>query len=386
MNRRQFVQATAGIGLATVINGKSRARRDRVVVAGGGIIGVSIAYHLARRGAQVTLCEKLRPASGATEKSFAWINATFSKLPRSYYDLHLLGIAGWRRLQSELGPALKIQWGGSLEWYPPGAEAEELRSGVRHHEAWGYPTHLVEEAEFRRLLPRVTAGPFAAASYSEQEGTLDPVPTVEVMLNGAKRLGVRVLYPCEITGFDMCSGTVRGVQTSKGRFEADVLVLACGVDTPRLAALAGVNVPLKDAPGVLAHTAAHPRLIDRVALAPGAHIKQGPGGTIVTGSDFGGSPVTETSKAYGQRLLVEATRFLPVLKHVPVASVTLGWRVMPKDEYPIVGFTDHCPNLYVAALHSGISLAPVIGQFAAAEILDRITIEPLGPYRLSRFG
>ena len=74
------------------------AKRDRVVIVGAGIIGASIGYHLARRGARVTILEKQRPGAGATEKSFAWINANPSKQPRSYYELNLLGIAGWRRL------------------------------------------------------------------------------------------------------------------------------------------------------------------------------------------------------------------------------------------------------------------------------------------------
>lgn len=206
------------------------------------------------------------------------------------------------------------------------------------------------------------------------------------LLKEAERLGARVLYPCEVTGLDIVSSRVRGVRTTKGRLEADVLVLACGVDTPRVAAMAEVHVPLKDSPGVLAHTAAQPRLLHRVALAPGAHIKQNPNGEIVTGSSFGGSPVTDTTKAYGQQLLQEAARFLPQLEHVPVERVTLGWRVMPKDEYPIVGFADPCPNLYVAAMHSGVTLAPVIGQFAALEILDGARIDLLEPYRPSRFA
>ena len=91
MNRRTALALLA----ATVAKGF--AKNDRVVIAGAGIIGASIAYHLAKRGANVTVLEKQRPGAGATEKSFAWINS-FSKQPRSYYDLNLYGIAGWRRL------------------------------------------------------------------------------------------------------------------------------------------------------------------------------------------------------------------------------------------------------------------------------------------------
>ena len=110
MRRRVFLQSIpliATVGRAT--------SRDRVVIAGAGILGASIGYHLAKRGARVTIVEKERPGAGATQNSFAWINATFSKQPRSYFDLNLAGIAGWRRLSLDFGSELQIQWGGSVE-------------------------------------------------------------------------------------------------------------------------------------------------------------------------------------------------------------------------------------------------------------------------------
>jgi glycine/D-amino acid oxidase-like deaminating enzyme len=60
--------------------------------------------------------------------------------------------------------------------------------------------------------------------------------------------------------------------------------------------------------------------------------------------------------------------------------------VLPRDEYPIVGFTARCPNLYIAAMHSGITLSPLIGQLAAAEILDGSSVDLLRDYRPSRFA
>jgi glycine/D-amino acid oxidase-like deaminating enzyme len=386
MKRREFIETCAGLAVTACFPRVVSAAANRVVIAGGGIIGASIAYHLARRGAQVTLLEKLRPACGATEKSFAWLNATFSKQPRDYFNLNLLGMVGWRRLERELGGELPIQWGGSVEWYPAGAEAEQLRGDLRRHQEWGYATHLVDGEEFHRLLPGITLGPLGAATFSEQEGTLTPVQAVNVLLKHAQELGARVEYPCEVTGLDLAAGRVRGVETTRGRFEADVLVVACGLATPRVAAMAGVSVPLKTSPGVFAHTAPQPRWIERVALARNAVIKQGPDSRLITGANFGGSEGTDASQATGEKLLREAARYLPQLGSVAVEKVTLGWRVLPKDEFPIVGFADRCPNLYITAMHSGVTLAPLIGQLAAVEILDGATVDLLAPYRLSRFA
>ena len=66
--------------------------------------------------------------------------------------------------------------------------------------------------------------------------------------------------------------------------------------------------------------------------------------------------------------------------------MTLGHRVLPKDDHPIVGFTGRCPNLYIAAMHSGITLSPMIGQVAAMEILDGASVDLLAGYRPSRFA
>jgi glycine/D-amino acid oxidase-like deaminating enzyme len=386
MNRRQFLELSAGFSAAALLPAPAWSAPSQIVVVGGGIVGASIAYHLARRGAQVTLCEKSRPAAGATGNSFAWINATFSKQPRNYFDLNALGLGGWRRLDLEFSGELQIQWGGCLEWYPAGAEADALRKDVLRAQQWGYATHLADAAEFRRLLPFVLPGPMAAASFCEQEGTVDPVYVTQAILEKTQRLGARVVHPCEVTGLARSGGRVRAVETSQGRIELDTLVLASGVDTPRLAAMAEVRVPLKDSPGVLAHTAPAAPLLERVALGPRAHMKQNPDGCVVTGTDFGGTPVTDASRAMGEKLLKGAAGYVPELGHAKLEAVTLGWRVMPQDEYPILGFADRCPNLYIAATHSGVTLAPLIGQFAAAEILDGARVEMLAPYRLSRFG
>ena len=359
------------------------AKNDRVVIAGAGIIGASIAYHLAKRGARVTVLEKQRPGAGATEKSFAWINS-FSKQPRSYYDLNLHGMAGWRRLSLELGSDLQIQWGGGVQWAAEGAEAERMRRNVERLEQWGYDAHLVPDIS--PLLPGFVPGPVASACFAELEGTVDPMQALGAVLNKAKALGVNVQYPCEVTGISTAGGRVRGVETTRGKMEADFLVLAAGVDTPRLAKLMQIDAPLKESPGILAHTAPASRMLERVAMAPGANIKQNPDGRLVTGTDFGGAATLDTSKEFGEKLLDNARKFLPRMKDTRLETVTLGYRVLPKDDHPIVGFVEKCPNVYIAAMHSGITLSPLIGQVAAQEILDGASVDLLKDFRPSRFA
>ena len=331
------------------------------VVVGAGIVGASIAYHLARRGARVSIVDAVFPASGATGKSFGWINATFSKRPRAYFDLNLAGIEGWHRLERDCG--IRVQWGGSVAWVPDG---DELRRDVEHHRKWGYPVRLIDRGEFEQLLPAVSPGEFEAACYCEAEGAVDPLAATAALLEHAQRFGAQLRFPSKVTSLD-ASG---------------ICVLACGVGLPQL-----VDIPLKDSPGVLVHLAPQPRIIDRVVLGPGFHCKQSLDGRIVAGGPVvagAGTAITEASEQEAEQILRRLRRFVPAVQ-TRVERVTLGYRVMPIDEYPIVGFVDESRKIYVAATHSGVTLAPVIGELAAAEILDGVEAEALRPYRLRRF-
>jgi glycine/D-amino acid oxidase-like deaminating enzyme len=363
---------------------------NRIVVVGAGIIGASIAYHLVKRGARVVIVEAVRPGAGATEKSFGWINATFSKRPRAYFDLNQLGLAGWRRLEIELGSELKVQWGGSVTWTPADGAGEALRENVRQHQEWGYATHLIDEDEFHRLLPNVPPGEFSAACHCEFEGAVDPVDALKALLRQIRELGGEVRYPLEVDGFKLANGRVTAVRTGESSIEADTVVLASGVATQRLAKMAGVRIPLKESHGVLVHTRPQPKLIDRVVLGPGVHCKQKLDGRVVVGGQMVAGVGTADSEVpepgeNGQRILREAAQVLPGIRGVAVERVTVGHRVMPVDEYPVVGFSERCPNLYVAAMHSGLTLAPLIGQLAALEILDGARVSLLDSYRPSRF-
>ncbi len=383
MGQRGFVQLYDGFGVSVLYPTEARSEPDRIVVIGGGILGTSIAYHLARRGAQVIQCEKLRPGSGATEKSFARFKADYRTHPTPYNLLNRLGMFNWHQLQRDLEGELQIQWGGNVSWSPPGNEAEKLRLDVEQD--WRYATHLVDEAEVHRLLPNVTPGPVGAARFCEEEGTVDPLQALAVLLKNAERFGVKLLYPCEVTGFELAFGRIRAVQTTRGRFAADVVVLAAGLGTPALAGKLGVHVPLKASPGVLAHTPVVSPILDRMAHPAGTFIKQNPnGGVVIRGSDFRGS--TDASREHGQQLMRAAAQFVPGLDRVPLERMTLGWRPMPQDELPIVGFSQDCPNLYIATMHSGMTLGPLMGQLASLEILDNADVDLLQPYRLSRFA
>ena len=152
-----------------------------------------------------------------------------------------------------------------------------------------------------------------------------------------------------------------------------------------MAALAGVRLPLADSPGLLAHSVPVPRRLMRVVLAPTAHLVQRSDGRVVTGTDFGGGESWDASAAHGRALLAEAARYVPALAGVELDRVSVGWRPMPRDRLPAVGPASGASGVYLAVTHSGVTLAPILGRLAAAEILDGLRFGLLEAYRPSRF-
>lgn len=401
MQRRDFLKCFAGLAAVAAAPRPFFAGTpaEPIVIIGGGILGASLAYHLSRRGAQVMLLEKESPAAGATSRSFAWINAEFSKQPLHYHQLNKLGVWAYHLLEQDLS-GLPVHWGGCLQWQLEATRAEELRRQVRQQQEWGYNVRLIDEKEFHDMEEEMRPGAFLAASFAGQEGFLDPVATTELLLKKAEAAGAKIIYPCEVTGIEARAGRIHAVKTSKGDFPTEFLILAAGVHTPALASMAGVHVPLVPAPGLLVHTKPMPPLLHRAVVGPDAHLKQYRDGRMVVGDDLGPpkSAVHEYLKSqprdfpddsiralHSQRILKEAAQYLPQVAKAEVAKVTLGWRPMPKDGYPIVGPCSPYPNLYVVVTHSGVTLAPILGELVTQEVLDHVSVQMLEPYRASRF-
>ena len=166
--------------------------------------------------------------------------------------------------------------------------------------------------------------------------------------------------------------------------------------------MADFRLELKHAPGILAHSRPLPILTSTVYDAPGGpSFKQMRDGSVV-GTDAPNPPDTpahrdirnhamqfpdEALRAYhGNRILSKIGVYLPGTCGVALDRLTLGFRPMPLDELPVVGALPTNPDVHVAVTHSGITLAPILGQYTSDEVLSGSRIEMLSPYRPERFA
>lgn len=351
-----------------------------IAIVGAGVIGAVVAYHLARRGAAVTLLERAEPGQEATAGSFAWFNAAASHGQDSYYRLRLQSLFEYGRLARETG--LPINSSGRVEWRE---DWDELSAESAALAALGYPIHEIDGARLQALEPALKQPP-ARAVFAEVEGSVEPVEMTRHLLTKAQSLGATLRSGTAVNGLSVEAGRVVGLATDNGGLAADRVVLAAGVASESLAAQAGVALPMVNPPGLLIHTAPAAPLLHRVVLSPSLHMKQDPDGRIVAGRDFGGGPVPNDPWAEGERLLAGLKDRLAGAESLKLESVSTALRPTPRDGFPAVGFAGAPAGLYLAVMHSGITLAPIVGRLAAAEILDGLDAAPLAPFRPTRFA
>ncbi|MGN6468520.1 MAG: NAD(P)/FAD-dependent oxidoreductase [Rhizobiaceae bacterium] len=353
---------------------------SEIIVVGAGIIGASIAWHLARAGAGVTILDRAKPGGVATPCSFGWVNASFGN-PEPYYRLRIRAMAEWKRLAKEV-PGLPVSWRGGLCWDRPRAELEALAA---NHSAWGYGVRKADRAEAARIEPNL-ARPPEFALFVAEEGAAEPETTARLLVADAQKHGARLLAGTEVRAIHAGGGGRAAVETGAGRIEADEIVLAAGAASASLAAAAGISLPMTTPPGLLVHSRPHPPLLDGLVLADRLHMRQTAEGRLVAGADYGGADPGPDADATARRLFDSMKAMLRNADRLEYEGHTLGFRPTPADGFPALGRPKGIGDLYVAVTHSGVTLAPAIGLFAAREILEGARDPLLAPYGADRFG
>lgn len=347
--------------------------KPHIVIIGAGIIGASIAWHAARAGARITVIDAGEPGGIATPRSLAWINASWGNAP-DYFRLRVRAMEEWRRLEREL-PAIRVGWVGGLLWDLP---ADRLQAFAAEHASWGYEIRLVDREEVQRIEPQF-AEPPALAVHAAGEGAVEPLAATLTLLRTATDLGATVVTGRRVRRIAAVGRQVTGVVTDKGTVDADLVVIAAGIDTPAIAATAGLSLIVDSPPNVLVVTEPHGPLLRGLIMAPALHVRQTADGRLAAATG-----VDERAPEITARSLLDTIRNLfrskPALS---MASHALARRPIPRGGLPVVGRADAVDGLYVAVMHSGITLAPAIGRFVAEELVEGIRDPLLKPFGLS---
>ncbi|MBJ7476874.1 FAD-binding oxidoreductase [Rhodococcus sp. (in: high G+C Gram-positive bacteria)] len=341
-----------------------------ILVIGAGVVGASIAYHLARVGLRVTVLEHGSVAGGVTGNSFAWVGLSKSAA-ETYSDPFRQGAAvEFDRLERELVEPIGLRRRGAITWEETEAET---RAFVDAHRALGHPVDLIGKEEILAREPGLRRAPVVAASAPD-DGGVDPVAFARSLLRGAEEYGATVHSGVSALGVLTEGARVCGVVTADGPVYGSTTVLAAGTAIPGLAASAGVDVEVDASPCCLIRFSTPRTLVNGILSTPDFEIRQLDDTTLIAAEDV---PVGFSGDA---RELAEPTLQAvrsPLVDgdHVELIEAVVADRPIPRGGRPLLGFAEGVSGLYLAAAHPAIILAGAIGahvagDFARASSLD----------------
>ena len=362
--------------------------RVRVVIVGGGVIGCSVAYHLSKLGwSDIALIERKQLTSGTTWHAAGLIgqlrqSINMTQLARYTAELY-------RGLEAETGQATGYRQCGSISLATTADRIEELKRNASMAKTFGLPVHVVNPGEIRSLYPLVNLDDVLGGIHIPSDGYANAVDITQALAKGARARGARIFQDLKVTAIRHDGGRVSGVETERGRIEADYVVLCGGMWTRDLAAGAGVTVPLhacehyyvlfKDVPGL------DPSLpvlrdydhcsyfkYDAGKLLVGAFEPNArPWGMDGIPEDFSFGEISGDFSHF-EPVLLDAMRRIPALEQAGIQKFFCGPESFTPDVRYHLGESPELANCFVAAgLNSiGLQSAGGIGKVISEWIRD----------------
>lgn len=411
-----------------------------VVIIGGGIVGVSTAWFLAKQGIAVVLCEKGHIAGEQSGRNWGWVRIQgrdTREIPMMQESLKI-----WSELENDLGENVGFTRGGCCFTANSSKELAEFDAWLRVARDFDIDTQLLEPQDLQAQMPACGVK-FAGAILTPSDGRAEPHKAAPAIARGARRAGADILSGCAVRGIETKAGQVSAVVTEHGTIATSTVLCAAGAWTSLFCRSLGVDVPQLRVRGTVARTAAadcvlRGNLFDKRL---GIRRRQDGGYTVAHGSVLE-HPVTPASFRYFRKFLpalkqelsllrlsfgsdfvddwinargwsldevspFEKTRVLdpkptpsvlrgirrnldtlfPQLADTPIVESWAGMIEASPDVVPIIGPVDAIPGFYIATGFSGhgFGLGPGAGKAIAAMLSAAQSDIDLQPFQLSRF-
>lgn len=351
------------------------ADRFDVAVLGGGMVGSAIAYGCARRGARVAMLDEGDTAFRASRANFGlvWGQSKGDGMP-AYAEWTRLSIALWRdfaeRASSLAGRDVQYRPIGGLNYCVGEEELAQKSDFVRrrHNQGWA-SIRMLDRPALQALMPATPLGPeVLGAIFDPADGQVDPLTTFRAMHAGVHAHGGAHLPGAPVTAVSRDGGGFTVTRADGATLRADKVVVAAGIATQTIAAMVGLDVPVRPVRGQNIVTE---RLSPMLPL-PASALRQTADGTVqigVTNEDDGRVEIPTTAEALA-RMARRAIKVLPPLANANMVRTWAGLRPMTPDGYPAYAESETHPGAYVAICHSGVTLAAVHAGPLAEGILS----------------
>ena len=348
------------------------------IVIGAGVIGTSIAYHIAKRGFKTAVLERRQVAFGATGSS--------SGLVRMHYDLEVESRLAWTSFQyfrnwgERVGGECGFRRTGFLH-IEPAQHEDKLRANVEMHKKIGIPSSVISGDDVKKLSPSFKTDDIAFAAYEPESGYADATLTANSFLTAAKEAGVVYTQDCEILGAHLSGGKVTGVKTSRGDFFAPIIINAAGSWAGIVSEYFGVTIPLSTWTHDVLHIRRPAHIQDHLTVIDsslGMYFRPDSGDlTLVALEDdsrIGEAPDADrhyVAKDFVERAIDRICMRIPDMEQGSLHSSHVGRDGLTPDQRAIIGQAGPAGYYLVTGFSgTGFKLSPAVGLCVSELIAD----------------
>jgi sarcosine oxidase subunit beta len=365
--------------------------RTEIAIIGGGVIGLSIAYHLARRGlTNVVVIERGYLAEGASGRNGGGVRQQWS----TEINIRLMqeSVELCRRFAVDLGVNVWFRQGGYLFLARSAREVARLEKNIALQNRCGVATRMLAPEQAQEIVPEIDLTGIVGAAYNPTDGILFPWPFLWGYARQAAAHGVRIFTQTPVAGIEPVDGGGYLVHTPRGAVRARRVINATGAWSPQLAKQIGVDVPTWPIRHeICSSEPLKPFLRPMVSeLASGLYCSQSMRGEIVGGVTLPGHGSTYAMGSTLQFLATYArrlVRLMPILAEIKILRQWAGPYDQSPDGNPILGAPAGHPDFFLACgfVGHGFMMAPIVGKLYAEWLTGDAPHEIFSRYRLDRF-
>jgi sarcosine oxidase subunit beta len=372
----------------------SLPRTASAIVIGGGVVGCSIAYHLARRGLdQVLVLERETVGSGTTSKAAGGIRAQFATETEILFSLESIRV--FERFQDEFGVDPGYRKIGYLFLVSDPADLRGYETRIALQRRLGVDVRVMAPDDARKLVPALRVDDLLAAVWGPDDGLAGPAEVTAGFARRARQLGARIVEGVQVTAIEREGDRVAGVTTTGGAISSPLVINAAGPSAARIARLAGVDIPVHPRRRHIFFTEPFPEIPGPVPLttdrASGFYFRKeleqvllSPGDVQDIGADF----EVPMDPAMVGEAVQKAVHRVPVLEQARIAGGWAGLRPLTPDDHAILGWAPGVGGFFLAVGFGGHGFqhSPATGRHAAAWILDGTPAMDLSLFDPARFA
>jgi sarcosine oxidase subunit beta len=367
--------------------------RARVIIIGGGIMGASTAYHLARRGCSgVVILEKDLLAQASTGLSAGGIRQQFSH--PANIRLSQEAVRVFERFEDEFGVDIEFRQVGYLFLAQSEGVWAEFLANVEIQRRHNIPVEALSPEEIRYRWPYLHVADLRGGTFCPQDGYADPYMAAMGFAGAARRLGVHIEEGTRVTAIRAQAGRISGVETTRGPIRAPVVVNVAGPWGGQVARMAGFDLPVHPYRRQVFMTQAFrpiPKPVPMVLDIEPAFYLRGEGPGLLLGMSDPHEPSsfkTHVDYDFMERIIDAAIHRAPLLENAEILRGWGGLYAITPDDNPIIGPLPGVEGLFCAIGFSGhgFQQAPTVGRILAELILDGRTDFDLSPFAHNRFA